>query len=428
VSMVLKSGEGTASKLSFWIRRDRGSWDKVPAIYMLTYSIPEKFGGMTNVLLHRAGSFAELGGRQIDVLTIDADMDFVATKERLDTQGLLADSNVRLRNLWHEMGELSDVDLSDIVECSDESIVEDSAVDCESPKRLVCRRDEQGNLLQVDRYRSDGTLWVIDRRDTHYSGSVGGRRITLYSRGGRPLGQWTRPSEFYFIWLDSVVGHEDAVLISDSQFVGGFVHNYSRRNVVLAQVIHSTHLDANASDAYGPLARGKEAIIRNADGFDLLTVLTESQKSDVRAVDLAGSNLSVVPNSRSLGKVSGTEDRPNGQGVMISRLTSPKRVEDAVRATIWAHSHLPEINLKVYGDGTRRESLDRLIKRLGGEGAVSLEGYDSSASTHFKHARFSVLSSRFEGFGLVLVESMAAGCIPISYDIKYGPADIITDG
>src|SRR5699024_8985826 len=171
-----------------------------------------------------------------------------------------------------------------------------------------------------------------------------------------------------------------------------------------------------------------EAIIRNADGFDLLTVLTESQKLDVRAADLAGSNLSVVPNSRSLDKIDGTEDRPNGQGVMISRLTSPKRVEDAVRATIWAHSHSPEINLKVYGEGARRENLERLIKRLQGEDAVSLEGYDNRASTYFKNARFSVLSSRFEGFGLVLVESMAAGCIPISYDINYGPADIITDG
>src|SRR5699024_10749604 len=240
---------------------------------------------MTNVLLHRAGSFAELSGRQIDVLTFDADMDFVATKERLDAQGFLGDSNVRLRNLWREMGELRDVHLSRLIESSDSSFVEDSAVHREVSKSLICRRNAEGNVLQADRYRSDGTLWAIDRRDTHEPGSVGGRRITLYSRGGLPLGQWTRPPEFYFIWLDSVVGHRDAVLISDSQFVGGFIHNYSRTNVVLAQVIHSTHLDADARDAYGPLARGKEAIIRNADGFDLLTVLTESQKLDVRAAD-----------------------------------------------------------------------------------------------------------------------------------------------
>src|SRR5699024_6589212 len=259
---------------------------------------------------------------------LDADMDFAATKERLDVQGFFGDAGVSLRNLWHEMGELSDVYLSALIESGDEPFVEDSAIDGEHQQGKVCKRDADGKILQVDRYRSDGTLWAIDRRDTHRQDSVGGRRITLYSRGGQPLGQWTRPSEFYFIWLDSVVGHGDAVVISDSQFVGGFIHNYNRTNVVLAQVIHSTHLDADASDAYGPLSRGKEGIIRNADGFDLLTVLTETQKSDVRIADLAGSNLRVIPNSRSVGKVSGREVRPNGQGVMISRLTSPKRVED----------------------------------------------------------------------------------------------------
>src|SRR5699024_12535531 len=105
---------------------------------MLTYSVPENVVGMTKVLLHRAGSFAELSGRQTDVLTVDADMDFVATKERLDAQGFLGDSNVRLRNLWREMGELSDVHLSRLIESSDSSFVEDAAVHSEGSNNVEC--------------------------------------------------------------------------------------------------------------------------------------------------------------------------------------------------------------------------------------------------------------------------------------------------
>src|SRR5699024_11013026 len=47
---------------------------------------------------------------------------------------------------------------------------------------------------------------------------------------------------------------------------------------------------------------------------------------------------------------------------------------------------------------------------------------------YFKSASFSLLPSLFEGQGLVVIESMASGCIPIAYDIKYGPASRIEHG
>ena len=39
-----------------------------------------------------------------------------------------------------------------------------------------------------------------------------------------------------------------------------------------------------------------------------------------------------------------------------------------------------------------------------------------------------LLTSRMEGLPLVLLEAMSVGCIPIAYDMPYGPADIIVDG
>ncbi|MGO2933805.1 glycosyltransferase, partial [Microbacterium sp.] len=46
----------------------------------------------------------------------------------------------------------------------------------------------------------------------------------------------------------------------------------------------------------------------------------------------------------------------------------------------------------------------------------------------FATADFMLLTSKAEGLPLVLVEGMAAGCIPIAYEIPYGPSEVIADG
>jgi len=57
-----------------------------------------------------------------------------------------------------------------------------------------------------------------------------------------------------------------------------------------------------------------------------------------------------------------------------------------------------------------------------------LAGFTSDPLAEFARASFMLMTSNREGFGLVLVEAMSQGCVPIAYDIKYGPSDIITDG
>ena len=46
----------------------------------------------------------------------------------------------------------------------------------------------------------------------------------------------------------------------------------------------------------------------------------------------------------------------------------------------------------------------------------------------FQNSGALLFTSKLEGQGLVLLEAQQQGCIPISYDVPFGPSDVITDG
>ena len=46
----------------------------------------------------------------------------------------------------------------------------------------------------------------------------------------------------------------------------------------------------------------------------------------------------------------------------------------------------------------------------------------------FQHATASLLTSQYEGFGMTIMESIHNGCPVVSYDVRYGPSELIIDG
>ena len=65
--------------------------------------------------------------------------------------------------------------------------------------------------------------------------------------------------------------------------------------------------------------------------------------------------------------------------------------------------------------------------RLGVEDLVVFAGYASDPAPHFAQADCFVLASRWEGFGVVLVEALQYGLPLLAADCEFGPADVITD-
>lgn len=84
--------------------------------------------------------------------------------------------------------------------------------------------------------------------------------------------------------------------------------------------------------------------------------------------------------------------------------------------------------LIILGEGSEREKLERLAEELGISGSVDMKGYVQFPIKYVRQCNVFVLTSRWEGFGNVLVEALATGIQVVSTDCPHGPREILGGG
>ncbi|WP_438853783.1 glycosyltransferase [Agromyces sp. M3QZ16-3] len=370
----------------------------------ITWAIPDSPGGMTAALLHRSRSFVELGGAEVDVLTFDARPDHIAIAERLTRQGRLV-PGVRLRNLYD--------DVRGDVRVAGPGTVETHEVD---------------GGLRIEHRRADGSLALIDER--HRSGRI--RRVmTALDADERPLRTWRSAWSCYADWISDVAGDGPAFAIVDSKTAARFVAAVRRPELVTIHVVHNSHL-AGAERPLGVIRASRRDALTHPEAFDAVVFLTERQRADADALLVGAGTFAVVPNAtpevRRPADPGAGPRRDPASIVVVAGLTSRKRIDHAIECVRVARSRGASVRLTVIGDGPERERLRDAADRAGLEDSVAFVGYRAHAADAFAEASLTLLTSTSEGAPLVLLEAMARGCVPVAYDVPYGPADVIEDG
>lgn len=111
----------------------------------------------------------------------------------------------------------------------------------------------------------------------------------------------------------------------------------------------------------------------------------------------------------------------------VGRLTEQKDFATLIRAFARV-CQCRKARLMILGEGPDRNHLNSLVRKLGLEEDVTLPGFVVNPYQYMANARVFVLSSRWEGFGNVLVEAMACGTSVISTECPSGPAEILDKG
>jgi glycosyltransferase involved in cell wall biosynthesis len=162
--------------------------------------------------------------------------------------------------------------------------------------------------------------------------------------------------------------------------------------------------------------------------LDAMVTLTEGDAEEYR--DLLGpvGRVHSIPNAvPDVGGVRAAHHPDTKVVVAAGRLTRQKGFDRLVAAwAVVARKH-PDWKLDIYGAGDQ-QSLQARIDKRGLTDVITLRGFTSDPYPRFAEAAIYAMSSRSEGFPMVLLEAMGCGLPLVSFDCPTGPADIIEDG
>jgi glycosyltransferase involved in cell wall biosynthesis len=171
------------------------------------------------------------------------------------------------------------------------------------------------------------------------------------------------------------------------------------------------------------------ADIRRTYGrLDALTVLTSPDERDYAGL-LAGTATRLVRIPNPVPRIPGPGADPEAHVIMAAgRLLGQKGFDLLLPAFAPVAERHPDWELRIYGGGRLRKDLTQQIDALGLTGRVHLMGRVDGLGPAMAEASIYALSSRFEGFPMVLLEAMSKGLAVAAFDCPNGPADAIEDG
>ncbi|MDF2418092.1 glycosyltransferase [Acinetobacter beijerinckii] len=438
-------------------------------IYMLYPAIKQEKNGLLIALIKRADVFSR-NGVKVNICTLSYNPMINLLYKDLYINGLLdleVSENINFLNLYtyYQKNEfLMDFEPEKKIKFNlDEKIIENDSlgnIKIFDNKNKLCKyyvKNKQGLLSHINIFESGrivkrlkfnekgnlSSLQVLDSnrliitedfydinnhlvlsRNYNKEGKV--VSLYLYEVNGIISRKFSSEIELFEYTLSKINTNEHKIYIIDRAivFAKSMLIN-KKENSTVVGVIHAAHY-SKAKEKESKTNAHYNSYIENLEKIDHLIFLTEKQKKDFSERFGYHPNYTVIPHFyKNTTLENSLNSRQKYKCVCLARFDKVKRLDLLIEIFGEIHREIPEATLDIYGFGPEKGNLINTIESNNLVGVVRLRDFVSDVNSVLKNADLMLFTSGSEGFCMAILDSLKNGCPVISFDIDYGPSEMI---
>ncbi|MFC6401650.1 glycosyltransferase [Mammaliicoccus sciuri] len=202
----------------------------------------------------------------------------------------------------------------------------------------------------------------------------------------------------------------------------------TNKKIPVVSVLHSTHVKNNDNIEHSDTKNIYKPVFENLERFSAIVVSTEQQKLDLTK-RIAGSIpvYNIPVGYKEINHIPKTSIVPKGplKIISIARYSPEKQLDHQIRLLSKLKNDFDNIELHLFGYGSEQNKLKELVELKNLNEHVKFRGFISNLTEEMASSHLSLITSNMEGFSLAVLESLSNGLPVISYDIAYGPKEMI---
>lgn len=247
--------------------------------------------------------------------------------------------------------------------------------------------------------------------------------VNILCLGGSRWIRWMHSGDLSFLKeaRNYIVEEKPDILIGNgvsASFLLRFIPTGACKVGVVHHLYHTAFVDGSPKRAFSGIGM-LERLALNLTKLDKVAVINPMVKGTLVEEGFGSDEIVVVGNGVDVERYFFVENKVPYSLIYIGRLTELKRVCSLVDVVSMVKEKIPDVVLHIIGDGPKHKEVSQRIEDLELSRNVIMHGYlpEEEKIELLSSSAIYLSSSAFEGFGIPLVEAMAAGAVPIVSDI-----------